>query len=156
MADYHIYLHSDTVSTGNKTTPRQNKVDANGEEPSNFAQVKKGFQIAKGVAQGQAVNMGVSALEKVAPYVAGVVAVAKITDKVLTTGFAHQEEYTGNFQNNVNYNNFKATMSAIFNPIGYALTIQHQQAQFRKQNIATQQQNTLLGNSVLKNFNIGV
>lgn len=154
MADYHIYLHSDQVSGQNKTTPYQNKESQNGGDSSFGA--KQGLNIAKNVAQGNGVNMGVAALSKVAPWVAAFIVAGKITDRVLTTGFAHQEEYTGNYINNVNYNNFKAQFNAVFHPVQTALSIFHQQAQFNKQNKAIAQQNTLIGNSILKDFNIGV
>ena len=122
------------MSGKNKTTPYQSSSkESNGD--SSFS-AKQGLSIAKNVAQGNGANMGVAALSKVAPWVAAVIVAAKITDKVLSTGFAHQEEYTGNYINNVNYNNFKAQVNMIFHPVQTFLSIAHQQAQYNKQNKA--------------------
>jgi len=153
--DYHIYIHDNSGNggTGNKTTPFSVK----SEQDSSFSKTAgTAFNIAKGIAKGNGVNMGVSALAKVVPWVAVAVATVKIADKVLTTGYAHQEEYTGNFRNNVNYNNIKTQIHNTFHPIQTWLSVKHQEAQFRKANRAIEQQNRLVGNSILKDMNIGV
>ena len=152
--DYHIYLHSDTTNSGgNKTTPFSTKTENGG----GFAtKAKKAYQTVKSVANGSVINTGVAALTKALPVVAGVIIAGKITDKILTTGFAHQQEYTGIYKNNVMWNNFKTNIHNILHPIQYALSVAHQNAQFNKQNKEIEQQNRLIGNSILKDFNIGV
>lgn len=155
--DYHIYLHGNSSGSnggGNQTKPFSAKDETSNETIKSIA--KQNFGYTKSIATGGATNLGVAALSKVAPWIAAVVIAAKITDKVLTVGFAHQEEYTGNYKNNVMYNNFKSQFSALTNPIKTAFVVIHQQYQFEKQNKAITQQNRLIGNSILKDFNIGV
>ena len=157
MADYHIYLHGEgNGSSSNKTTPFSAKQENESTGIFQTAAASKAFSTAKTVASGGAVSTGVAALAKVFPWIAAVIAVAKITDHVISTGFAHQEEYTGNYANNMNYNNFKTLMSSYFHPVKAQLAYIHQQKQFEKQNKAIAQQNRLIGNSILKDFNIGV
>lgn len=154
MADYHIYLHGDGLNNKSETTPYQSyNMENDGDIPFNPNQY---VNVAKNVAKGNGINMGVSALSKVAPWTIAAIVAAKVTDKVLTIGFAHQEEYTGNYINDVNYNNFKAQVHAYTHPIQTAFSLIHQQSQFNKYNKAIEQQNTLIGNSILKDFNIGV
>lgn len=151
--DYHIYLHSDTTNSGgNKTTPFSAKTN----ESSFATKINTGIKKVQGVLNGSVVNTGVAALTKAVPIVATALIVGKITDKVLTTGFAHQQEYTGVYKNNVNWNNFKNSIHNIFHPIQYGLSVLHQNAQINKQNKEIEQQNRLIGNSILKDFNIGV
>ena len=155
-ADYHIYLHdagsgSSGNGGGNKTTPFSAKQDT----PFSTKALKTVSQ-AKNMVNGGLVNTGVAALTKVIPAVAVAIAVAKVTDKILTTGFAHQREYTGYYKNDMNWNNFKAEFNAVMHPIRTVYNYFHQQAQFKKQNLHIEQQNRLIGNSILKDFNIGV
>ena len=153
--DYHIYLHG--VESGNsdsqKTAPFSSKSESDGEFSTT---AKQGFSVAKGIASGNGVNMGVAALTKVAPWVAVAAAAISITDKVLTIGFSHVTEYTGNYDLEVGYNNFKTSFYNSLHPVKFWLSIKHQDAQFRKQNKQITEQNKLIGNSILKDFNIGV
>lgn len=156
-ADYHIYLHGveGGQSLGDKTKPFSASQTSGAKSGSAFQTgvnyVQKGINVAQNPG-----STGVAALAKVAPWVAAVIAIAKITDKVLTTGFAHQEEYTGHYKNNVMYNNFKTTVNYFFHPVNTFLQISHQQAQYNKQNKEIAQQNRLIGDSILKDFNVGV
>ena len=150
--DYHIYIHDTNSGSGNKTTPFSAKTN----ESSFATKINTGIKKVQGVLNSSVVNTGVAALTKAVPIVATALIVGKITDKVLTTGFAHQQEYTGVYKNNVNWNNFKNSIHNIFHPIQYGLSVLHQNAQINKQNKEIEQQNRLIGNSILKDFNIGV
>lgn len=150
--DYHIYIHDTNNGSGNKTTPFSAKTN----ESSFATKINTGIKKVQGVLNGSVVNTGVAALSKAIPIVAAALIVGKITDKVLTTGFAHQQEYTGVYKNNVNWNNFKNSIHNIFHPIQYGLSVLHQNAQINKQNKEIEQQNRLIGGSILKDFNIGV
>lgn len=153
--DYHIYIHGEgNGSSGSKTAPFSTQQE-NG-KTSNFETAKQAFGTASSIAQGNGVNMGVAALSKAYPAIAIAVAIYGVVDKVLTTGFAHQREYTGNYKNEMNYNNFKAKINMAVNPIGFVIKVAHQRAQFNKQNKEIAQQNRLIGNSILKDFNMGV
>ena len=158
--DYHIYLHSEGTSgglnsSGNKTQPFS-KTQSQESGNAFSTGIKTAFSTTKNIINGGAVNTGVSYLTKVAPYVAVVVAGIGVADKILTTGFAHQEEYTGNYKNNMQYNNFKTVLRIFTNPIGYARSAIHTHFQYNKQNKEIIEQNRLIGNSILKDFNIGV
>jgi len=155
MADYHIYLHSEeNGSSGSKTKPFSAKENENKGE--GFTAVRQAFSTAKNAVTGGAASMGVAALTKVVPWIAIGVVIAKTTEQVLVTGFSHQEEYTGNYRNAVNAHNSLATLSMYLNPIGTIKQFLHKEAQFKKQNTEITQQNRLIGNTILKDFNIGV
>lgn len=156
MADYHIYLHSESNSSGsgNKTQPfSQTQSSGNG---NNFPTAKEAYGVAKTVAGGGIMNTGASALTKIAPWTAAIVILAKVTDKVLATGFAHQEEYIGDYKNNVWYNNLKTEIQNGMHPITFYFKQRHFQAQMDKHNKEIREQNKLIGNSILKDFNMGV
>ena len=151
--DYHIYIHSETSGNGggNKTTPFSAKQDT----PFSTKALNTVSQ-AKNMVNGGLVSTGVATLKKVLPVSAVAIASIKVTDKILSIGFAHQEEYTGSYKNNVNYNNTKTIINNALHPIQYYLQRIHREAQFNKQNREIAQQNRLIGNSILKDFNIGV
>ena len=90
------------------------------------------------------------------PWVAVIIAIAKTADKVVSTGFAHQAEYTGHYENSTAYNNFKTIMGNVMNPVGFAKNLVHRNFQINKQNKEIAEQNKLLGGSVIKDFNVGV
>lgn len=118
--DYHIYLHSDSNGGSRSTSGGHTKPFSVQKDESFGSMIQPAKQVMSNVANGNVVNTGVSALAKVAPWVAVVVAAVKIADKVVSTGFAHQEEYTGDYTNNVALNNFKTQISNAMNPIGWA------------------------------------
>lgn len=154
--DYHIYIHGDSSNFnggGNQTKPFSAKEETgfSGQEIAG-----KAFQTASTIASGNAVSSGAAALGKIMPLVAITIAAIKVYDKIITTGLSHVEEYTGNYKWNVDYNNFKTQLNNTIHPIRHFLSVKHQEAQFNKQNKEIAQQNRLIGNSILKDFNIGV
>ena len=156
MADYHIYLHSEggAKSSSNQTKPFSQKQTE--ESGGGFQTTAKTFESASSTAKDGATSVGVAALAKVVPWLAILIAAVNVVDKVLTAGFAHQEEYTGYYKNNVAYNNFKTGIHNIIHPIQYAMSEIHNRKQFDKKNKEIAQQNRLIGSSILKDFNIGV
>ena len=153
-ADYHIYLHSDSNGGSRSTGGGHTKPFSVKKDESFGSMIQPAKQLMSNVANGNVVNTGVSALAKIAPWVAVVVAAVKIADKVVTTGFAHQEEYTGNYTNNVVYNNFKTQLSNAMNPIGWARKLVHNEFQFHKRELAREQEKVLLGNSTLQDIGV--
>ena len=155
--DYHIYLHSEeNGSSGNKIQPFSTRERTQDNGGAFATKVQKAYSTGSTVASGSAATTGAAALMKVVPWLAIIYIAWKVTDKVLSTGFAHQAEYTANYENNVNYNNFKTITGYVLNPLSLAKTTIHSRKQYEKQNKEIAQQNRLLGDSVLKDFNIGV
>lgn len=158
--DYHIYLHGDSSgssSGGNQTKPFSvSKATTTGSGAAFATKVQKAYSVGSTAASGSVASTGAAALMKVVPWLAVIYIAWKVTDKVLSTGFAHQAEYTANYENNVNYNNFKTIAGYVLNPLSLAKVTIHSRKQYEKQNKEIAQQNRLLGDSVLKDFNIGV
>lgn len=154
MADYNIYIHSNSGSGGNgtssQTTPFANRPA--GEGDSIFEAATQGIhqteQFATSGFNGLA-RTGVAMLSKAAPQVALAVAVIGITNKVLTLGSSYVETYTGFYEFATEYNNFKTVVSNILNPVGVFLKEAHRSYQFRLQNEKIEQTRTLVGNSTL-------
>lgn len=153
-ADYHIYIHGDSNGGSRSTSGGHTKPFSVKKDESFGSMIQPAKQVMSSVANGSIVNTGVSALAKVAPWVAVVVAAVKIADKVVSTGFAHQEEYTGDYTNNVMWNNFKATINMIVNPVGLARKLIHNEFQFKKRELAREQEKVLLGNSALQDIGV--
>ena len=153
--DYHIYIHGENGNGGGNNTQT---FSARKEQGMSFptGEVKQAFSTVKTMASGGALNTGVAALAKAVPWVAIAVAIVKGVDKVISTGFAHQEEYTGNYKNSMHYNNFKTIAGNVLNPIGYFRTTIQKEFQMKKQNKEIEQQNRLVGDAILKDFNMGI
>ena len=159
--DYHIYLTSKTAeSPSQKTIPWDNQSEeqqANSESIAPFS--TQGIQKAQETAQGglgPIVSQGISKLAKAHPVVAIIVALIKITDKVLTTGFTHAETYTGDYTHAVNYANIKTGIGNFLNPIGFASRVAKRNFEFEKNNKKIESERLLVGSSTLRNINRGV
>lgn len=156
MPDYNIYIRDLTGGSGSASPTSPAKSE---EEPSGAEIFLKGASAVKSFASSGAsnfINSGVASVSKVIPAIAIAVAALKTTDKILTTGFSHLEDYTGNYQYAMAYNNIKTGLGNFINPVGYLLNEAHRQAQFDKQNKRIQQERTLIGNSQLTTYKVGV
>ena len=159
--DYHIYITSKQAeSPSQKTVPWENfSSDAEESNESIAPFITKGIQKSQEVAQsgfGSAVSQGVSMLAKAHPVIAIIVALVKVTDKVLTTGFTHAETYTGDYTHSLNYENIKTTIGNIINPIGYVKRMLQRNFEFDKNNKKIESERVLVGSSTLRNINRGV
>lgn len=133
--DYHIYIHkAGKGDSSNNTRP----FDTRTEEVSGDMFDTLG---SSGSDDNQQIQVGIAMLGKVAPAVAAVVAGVKVADNVMTIGFGHLEEYTGNFQYNMELSNFKNQL----NPIAYAKYSLNRYMQMRKINTKITEQNKLFG-----------
>lgn len=151
--DYHIYIHSETSGNGggNKTTPFSAKQDT----PFSTKALNT-VSKAKNMVNGGLVNTGVSALTKVLPVAAVVIAGAKIIDKILTIGAQHIEEYRGDYSRSINMENFHTAISHLVNPVGYFKRAIHRQFQLQKTNKQITEQNKLMGTTILKDMKVGI
>ena len=143
--DYHIYIHSDKNGSGNNTKPFSNDKD------SAFKTIASQDSILE-----DDTEVGAAALSKVAPAVAVAVAVAKVTDKILSVGFSHLREYTGHYEYELGYNNFKTAINHIVNPVGYIKQTLHRDFQFRKENQRIEQEAKVIGKTIYSDVKIGV
>lgn len=161
--DYHIYLHSAGESTDNQTMPFDNRpkptggnTDPNSNGPSApfvMQSINTVDQIISGQDMvGKGINSGVAALAKASPWVAATIALGKVADKVITTGFEHLSTYRGRFEYSMEYNNAKVQFGNMFNPFKYLYNTYHTQKQYDLQNMKIQEQRRLTGNSVYTNY----
>lgn len=140
--DYHIYLHSNEESSlSSNTKPKE-------ETMGGAFSAKSAYNATKTFMNGgfsSAIQSGTAALSKVLPVVAvGVIAVRE-TDKILSTGFQHLENYTGTYQYSMEYNNFKTIIGNVINPIGYIKKSLHLQFEQNKFNERQREYRTLMG-----------
>lgn len=142
--DYHIYLHSDKESTlASNTQPKEDSLGG-----AFKSKVKGDFT--------SEIASGGEMLSKISSTAAIVVAVAKVVDKVLTTGFEHLSNYTGQYQYSMAMNNFNTQMRNVFNPFGLAKQVIHRELEFNKQNQEIQLQSQLLGETVFSVKKVGL
>lgn len=146
MADYHIYLHGVNENSGNKTTPFSSDRDS-AFKPSQNESILEDENVSE---------TGASALSKIAPWVAVAVMAAKATDHVLSVGFSHLTEYTGHYEYEIGYNNFKTTINHVMNPIGYVKQVLHRNFQFKKENQRIEQEARIIGKTIYSDTKIGV
>ena len=139
--DYHIYLH-DRFNSENHTKPFERKEE--GAFKSSTTKMESESET------------GASALKKVGATVALATAIYKTTEKVLTIGFAHLTEYTGHYEYEMGFNNFKTTINHIFNPIGLLKQTIHRDMQFRKENQRIAEEAKLIGKTIYSDWKIGV
>ena len=92
-----------------------------------------------------AMDTGVAALAKAVPWIAIVIAAAKITDKITTAVGDGFSTYNGNYEFSMQYNNVKASLSNFINPIGYAINQRRLHEQWNLQNKEIQQRQNLTG-----------
>lgn len=146
--DYHIYIHGSTggESNGDSTKPFSVKKD-NGfiSNQDNIASSNE-----------KVTETGSAALNQMPSWVAIAVAAIKVTDKVLTTGFAHLREYAGHYEYELGYNNFKTTINHVMNPVGYIKQAVHRDFQFRKENQRIEQEARIIGKTIYSDTKIGV
>lgn len=146
--DYHIYIHGSTGGESNGDSTKPFSSDKN----SAF----KPKEDESLVEDEQAQETGAAALSKVAPWVAVAIAVIKVADKVLTTGFSHLREYAGHYEYELGYNNFKTTINHVMNPVGYIKQAVHRDFQFRKENQRIEQEAKIIGKTIYSDTKIGV
>lgn len=161
MPDYNIFIHTNNEGgMSNKTKPWANQENGGGENGANAFTV--GTNVINGASSFASsgftpyAETGVSQLSKVAPAIALGVTVAKLADKVMTTGFNHLETYTGHYEYSLELNNFKTALHNVMNPIGTFMKVLHRQYQFKLQNQRLDQERTLVGNSILSTSVKGV
>ena len=146
MADYHIYLHGVGENGGSKTTPFSSDKESAFRPKQNESLLED-----ENVSE-----TGASALSKIVPIVAVAVMAAKATDHILSVGFSHLTEYTGHYEYEMGYNNFKTTINHVMNPIGYVKQVLHRDFQFKKENLRIEQEAKVIGKTVYDDVILGV
>lgn len=160
--DYNIYIRGkSTTDQGTiDTVPFDNRpgiVDGSEESVAPF--IQKGISEAEDVLGGgfsSAINTGVAMLTKAVPWLALLYTATKITDKVITTGATHMEDYTGNYNFSMGLNNLKTTINNVINPAGYGTKVLHFEMQANKERKRIEQEKQLIGNSMLGKVKIGI
>lgn len=149
--DYHIYIHGDSSRSQNENVkPFSQRKD------SAFATSQNDNTDSTDEIENAAINTGASSLAKVASWTAVLVAAAKVTDKVLTVGFAHLREYTGHYEYEMGLNNFHTAINHAFHPINYAKQILHRNSQYRLENQRIAEDSKLIGETIYNSQKIGV
>ena len=146
MADYHIYLHGVEENGGNKTTPFSSDKES-AFKPKQNELLLEDENISE---------TGASALSKIVPITAIAVMTAKTTDHILSIGFSHLTEYTGHYEYEMGYNNFKTMINHALNPVGYLKQILHRNFQFKKENIRVAEEAKIIGRTIYDEVKIGV
>ena len=147
--DYHIYIHSDSPSSnggGSQTKPFSSEKQTAFKPKSSMS-----FEDENDI-----IDEGASALSKVSGALALATAIYKTADKVLSTGFAHLREYTGHYEYEMNFNNFKTALNHVFNPVGYIKQTIYRDFQFRKENQRIEQEAQIIGKTIYTDTKIGV
>ena len=158
MGDHKIYIYSqgNVMSLGgdeNGSSPFTPFAMAGEGGGSNqgVATFQKGIQQAQGFVQSGfkgLINTGVAALGRVFPWAVLVYMAIKTADSIITSGLEHISQYTGDYKYNLNFNNWKTTVSNAINPIGMFISAQTRYMQMQKNNFALQEQRTLVGRTL--------
>lgn len=146
MADYHIYLHSDEGNSLSSNVQPKEETMGGSFKPMTIINKANQF-MSSGFSS--TVNSGVATLTKAVPYVAIAVFAAKVTEKVLETGFHHLESYAGNYKYSMEYNNFKTVMGIVMNPVSLVEKSVHLMFEQKKFNDKQKEYRTLMGESYI-------
>lgn len=138
MPDYHIWIHGNGIDGENGGSPFKPQTLQKQSDLSNFQTL-----------------INESFVEKASPYVAIGLAVAKTTDKILTTGFDHLSNFTGNYQYSMAFNNVKSFIGATLNPVGVAYNTIKRTFEINKYEKRVNEQRQLVG-SYRFNRKVGV
>lgn len=146
--DYHIYIHGSTggESNGDSTKPFSS------EKTSAFKPKQNSIEAE----DSDIIDEGAAALGKISGVVALATAIYKTTDKVLSTGFSHLREYTGHYEYEMQYNNFKTMIRHTVHPIGLLKETLHRDFQFRKENRRIAEESKIIGRTIYDDVKIGV
>lgn len=137
--DHHIYIHSEEKSTlASNTQPKEDTLGG-AFKPTQKAEDKELQELLNG---------GASSLTKINAGVGVAIGAAVTIDKVLTTGFGHLADFTGQYQYAMGINNFNTTIKHIVNPIGYVKQVIHREAEWNKINQSRELQSQLLGATI--------
>ncbi len=160
---YAIYIRYPNEKTNNKCIPRQEEnnntkpidtpssggasgggSDSGGGGGFNPNRVMRAIKNPLGTLLGAA--------SKSIPAVACVVLAAKLTDAAVETALPYYEGYTGDYRVGFNYANAKAVIGAISNPLGTVNTIALKHMEIYRENLKTEQQRLLTGNSIINTY----
>ena len=151
MADYHIYIHSENGS-GNKTQPFSTRKDQPFIANQNAITTEK----SEALESISGIEGGTSSVTKVAAVIAVAKIIHSLADKVLTTGFSHLTEYTGHYEYEMAFNNYKTSISNTLHPIKTIQKLIHRNKQFEKNNIRIAEEAKVIGKTVYSDYKIGV
>lgn len=146
MADYNIYIHSVTNGDSGQSNTKawvsgngfsQTKPWATSDQESQENGGSNGFAPVK-----QALNF-----VKKHPYISAAAAGVAVTAKALDTILPIYADQTGNYYRADRWENIKASVKALINPVGLALNWQQQYWEQKKQAMANDQNSMLLGDA---------
>lgn len=164
-SSYTIYIRYPNEQTNNKCKPRQEEnnntkpidLPSGGGSSGGSGGGSSGgggsfnpWKVARAVKNPMGALLG--AATKVLPAVAGVVAVAKITDNVVSAVLPFYEGYSGDYTIGINYANVKNSIGAIMNPFGTLINYQRVQMETYRANLVVEQQRMLTGNSIINTY----
>lgn len=154
--DYHIYLHNteggyNPNSASVQTKPFENRKDDSGGGRSDSLApfIQKGMQTTYSTVTsggGAYVSQGIAMLGKVNPYVMLAIAVTMTVSKILVNAMESYSAYTGDYRHDIGFNNLKTDISNFLNPYGHWQYQNRREIQIRNQNLALEEQKTLVGN----------
>ena len=159
MPNHNIYIYANQGSGNNGGNTQFTPFGARDKDGMSGDQIMSAYGKVSSFANGgfsSAINGGIGMLVRASPYIAAAVVAAKVTDKVVTTGFDHLEEYVGDYRFDMAWNNFKTSLTNSINPVGLMFKQAHRHFQFQKRNKEIQMQRTLIGNTLINDGKIGV
>lgn len=165
MQDYNIYLHATSeVDDSNKTKPSVNRTEEknadgtfrDGSALDSFTKVKDTISSFASSGFEGIVSDGIAKLGKIFPAVAIAYAILKISDSVIDTTASYINNYTGNYEFSIGYNNFKAGLKNVLLPVSYAKRQFDLSLELEKQNTRISEERNLVGSATMRNMKIGI
>ena len=157
--DYNIYIHSpfgqgnDFSQTKPWTTASAAGSQTSAQDTGISSSVNTAFgTMSKFSNPDSLVGMGITALTKVAPWIAAAAVVVSVTDKVITHAIDFGTMQTGNYKAQIEYSNFKQTMSNMLRPFSSSFNYFRNEEQIRIQNQRRMMQRELLGDSIINSY----
>ena len=143
--DYHIYLHN--LNEGGQSNPT---VPTPPDKPSmtvpNYSE-----EAGKAFDPRMALSTAAKAAKGFLP-IAVTIAVAKVTDKVLTVALPLMAKESGDYSGTIAYSNFKAQVNNLTHPVSTALNWIKAEQEIRLSNERSSRQRELLGDAFLSSI----
>ena len=159
MADYNIYIRSDSSGSGSidKTKPWKKADESTGGEEKTSPWVDKAKQFISAAQNPDSLVGGaISKAAAAIPWVAVALMIVKVADQIASNVIDMQAYQTGDYRNAVAYQNFKNSIHIAFSPISSSISAVRQEIKWTYENEKRTATRELLGDSIINANTRGV
>ena len=156
MPDYNIYIHSANGSSSSPTKPWHAGNTQTSSINENNQAINTAYKVISYVNYAQnpdtLIQKGVNTIEKAVPWVAVAKAVVNIVDGAISSAIDYGALETGDYRNNIEWENFKTKAKNILHPFGTLTNYLKIKNRIRIDNYRISEHRMLLGDSDINSY----